>query len=161
MEPFAYAKNWTNIIEISVGVNHIVGLKRDGTVAAVNSNYCECNVETWTNIVSVSAELNHTVGIKKDGTVVATGGNEYGECNVETWTDIISVSAEQNYTVGLGLPYGSAIFASSICFSGFEGAKTISTSLFSQSSSTVSQRVTPIASHHRSVFLPSTGETYC
>ena len=74
---------------ISVGSNHTVGLKADGTVVAVGYNkYGQCEVSDWTDIVAVSAGDNHTVGLKADGTVVAVGDNDYDKCDVSLWRDI-------------------------------------------------------------------------
>ena len=87
---------------ISTYMNHIVGLKRDGTVIAVGFNeYGACDVQEWTNIESVAAGIWHTIGLKSDGSVVSTGLNENGECNVFFWTDIVSVCAGESHTVGL------------------------------------------------------------
>ena len=82
---------WKDIIAVSAGSRHTVGLKKDGTVVATelkNSeymNYGQCNVSHWKDIIAVSAGSWHTVGLKKDGTVVATGGGGDGECNVSSW----------------------------------------------------------------------------
>ena len=87
---------------LSVGTNHTVGLKADGTVLAAGENKSgQCGVGDWTDIVAVSAGSNHTVGLKSDGTVVAVGGNAFGQCDVSGWTDIVAVSAGVNHTVGL------------------------------------------------------------
>ncbi len=87
---------------ISVGCEHTVGLKSDGTVVAVGSNvYGFCDVENWTDIMSISAGDYHTVGLKSDGTVVAVGSSSFGRCNIEEWTDIVSISAGSYHTVGL------------------------------------------------------------
>lgn len=87
---------------LAAGDNHTVGLKTDGTVVAVGSNYSgQCNVNGWTDIVAVSAGPNHTVGLKADGTVVAVGDNWYGQCKVGSWTDIVAVCAGGCITVGL------------------------------------------------------------
>ena len=43
--------NWTDIVAISAGVDHTIGLKADGTVVAVGSNRNgQCNVSGWKNI---------------------------------------------------------------------------------------------------------------
>ena len=98
---------WTDIVTVSTGGNHTVGLKSDGTVVAVGGNdYGECNVSNWSDIIAISAGNHHTVGLKSDGTVVATAylGEEWlynGQCNVWSWTDIVSISAGARHTVGL------------------------------------------------------------
>ena len=84
-----------------------VGLRADGTVVAVGSNYHGgCEVSGWTDIVAVAAGDLHTVGLRSDGTVVATEhtGDQkyyYGQCNVSGWTDIVAVAAGFGHTVGL------------------------------------------------------------
>ena len=92
-------------MSIDVGYDHIVGLKSDGTVVAVGSNYDgQCDVSDWTDIVAISAGGNfkpYTVGLKADGTVVAVGSNYYGQCDVSDWTDIIAISAGEFHVVGL------------------------------------------------------------
>ena len=87
---------------ISAGYAHTVGLKADGTVAAVGDNEDgQCQVSGWRDTVAVSAGGLNTVGLKADGTVVAVGYNEYGQCDVSDWRDIVSVSAGGWHTVGL------------------------------------------------------------
>ena len=78
-----------NIIAVSAGKRHTVGLKSDGTVVTAGSlnAYGQCNVSGWKDIIAVSAGENHTVGLKADGTVVAVGDNKYGQCNVSDWKD--------------------------------------------------------------------------
>ena len=74
---------WTDIVAISAGGCHTVGLKSYGTVVAVGDNdYGQCDVSDWTDIVAVSAGGGHTVGLKSDGTVVAVGYNNQGQCRV-------------------------------------------------------------------------------
>ena len=92
---------------ISAGDMYTVGLKSDGTVVAVGSNYYgQCDVSDWSDIVAISAGWAHTVGLKSDGTVVATSfirAKEYycGQCNVSAWSDIVAISAGSVHTVGL------------------------------------------------------------
>ena len=85
--------SWTDIVAVSAGQSHTVGLKTDGTVVAVGDNdHGQCDVSNWTDIVAVSAGIDYTVGLKADGTVVATKyTNDYnynGQCDVGGWTDI-------------------------------------------------------------------------
>lgn len=74
---------------IAAGYRHTVGLKSDGTVAAVGWNKNEqCDVSDWCDIVAVAAGWRRTVGLKSDGTVVAVGNHAYGQCDVSEWRGI-------------------------------------------------------------------------
>ena len=76
--------NWTNIQAIAAGLNHTVGLRKTGTVAAAGYNaHGQCNVTGWTDIIAVAAGHNHTVGLKKNGTPIAAGDNHCGQCDVQ------------------------------------------------------------------------------
>ncbi len=91
-----------NGMTIAAGWYHTVGLKEDGTVAAVGHNgRGQLNVSSWTNIKSVVANGYQTVGLKEDGTVMAVGYNGYGQLNVSSWTNIKAVAAGWYHTVGL------------------------------------------------------------
>jgi len=116
-------EKWRDITSISIASEHIVGLKKDGTVIARGHrdyspiyylkngktwirnfkicDYGQSNVENWTNIIDIFARTKHTIGLRKDGTVVATGDNSYGQCNVEDWTDIADIYASSDCTIGL------------------------------------------------------------
>ena len=86
---------------ISVGNDHIIGLKSDGTVVAAGKNsHGECDVESWTDIIGISTSAYYTVGLKSDGTVVLTGDGQYN-MDVESWTDIVAVSCANSDIVGL------------------------------------------------------------
>ena len=90
------------ILMVATGWSHTVGVKSDGTVAAVGcSGSGLCNVGGWTDIVQVAAGVGHTVGLKSDGTVVAVGSSDFARCNVGGWTDIVQVAAGGYHTVGL------------------------------------------------------------
>jgi len=44
-------QSWTNIVSISAGCSHTLGLKNDGTVISTGSNkYHQCDTNNWTNI---------------------------------------------------------------------------------------------------------------
>lgn len=78
---------------ISAGDHHTIGVRSDGTVAAVGWNeYGQSNVSDWTDITAVSGGCYHTVGLKSDGTVVSNtvDDNDYdcGQCDVSDWTNI-------------------------------------------------------------------------
>ena len=99
------AKSWKSIVDIAAGSarsNFLIGLRADGTVAAVGNNqYGQCDVSAWTDVIAVSAGAHHTLGLRADGTVVAAGRNNEGQCEVSGWTDIVAVSAGQLYSLGL------------------------------------------------------------
>jgi alpha-tubulin suppressor-like RCC1 family protein len=87
---------------VAAAPHHTVGLKSDGRVVAVGTNYSgQLNVGSWTNIVQVAAGYRHTVGLRSDGRVVAVGLNDEGQLNVSSWTDIVQVAAGHDHTVGL------------------------------------------------------------
>ena len=66
-----------------------MGLKSDGTVVAVGSNYYgQCEVEDWTDIVAISIGQKHTVGLKSDGTIVVAGDNDIVQREATSWSDI-------------------------------------------------------------------------
>ncbi len=93
---------WRDIVGISSGYSHTVGLKSDGTVVATGNDFSnQCKVDDWEDIVAISAGEYHTVGLKKDGTVVAVGDNSAGQCDIEDWQDIVAISAGDEHTVGL------------------------------------------------------------
>ena len=94
--------NLMNIVYVVSSEWHTVGLKEDGTVVAVGSNFeGQCNVSEWKDIVAIAAGNGHTVGLKSDGSVIAVGRNENKECEVSDWSGIVAVAAGGHHTVGL------------------------------------------------------------
>ena len=74
----AYGQNnvngWTDMVQLSVGRKHTVGLHADGTVAAVGDNFAgQCEVEDWSGIVSVAAGDSGTIGITDQGRALLAG----------------------------------------------------------------------------------------
>jgi hypothetical protein len=93
-----------NLQVIAAGRNHVVALRRDGTVvAAGNNDKGQCNVQDWTDIIAVAAGFEYTVGLKSDGTVVATGSNHNGQCDVQDWTDIVTIYVGNTATDTIGV----------------------------------------------------------
>ncbi len=93
---------WTDIVKVTAGVAHTVGVKDVGTVVAVGYNGDgQCDVGGWTDITEVAAGEEHTVGLQSDGTIIAVGNNDDGQCDVGDWTDIDQVAAGGFHTVGL------------------------------------------------------------
>lgn len=110
--------DWRNIVAVSTGWRHTVGLDTNGDVhiAGFGSDRQQKEIlaakndpqRAWTDIIAISAgggyrEEGHTVGLRKDGTVVAVGNNSNGRCNVygDDWKDIIAIAAGDTHTLGL------------------------------------------------------------
>ncbi len=98
--------NSQNILEVSSGDEHVVGLKNDGTLIAIGNDSEKYEIDEWSDIVSISTihywsgvafirddgtvkyEFR-TVAVKTDGTVIATDdSNGKGENNVWGWTNV-------------------------------------------------------------------------
>jgi serine/threonine protein kinase/alpha-tubulin suppressor-like RCC1 family protein len=93
---------WEDIIAVSAGYRHAVGLRSDGSVVAVGNNEDgRCDVYDWNDIIAIEAGYHHTVGLKANGTVVAAGNNSFGECDVSEWRNIMAISVGRYHTVGL------------------------------------------------------------
>ena len=79
--------DWKNIVSISAGAYHTVGLTSDGYVYTSQSDKefpeSVAEIKTWTDIVAVSAGYGFTLGLKADGTVVAAGLNYNGQWDTE------------------------------------------------------------------------------
>lgn len=96
--------SWKNIVAVSAGLSHTVGLCSDGTVVAVGTesfNDGQCNVSDWKDIIDVSAGAGYTLGLRSDGTVVAVGNNQNGRSDVKDWKDIVAISAGMYSSIGL------------------------------------------------------------
>lgn len=95
---------WKDVIAVSAGGFHTVGLKSDGTVVATSDGEAgEFAVDDWKDIVAISAGAYHTVGLKSDGTVVSVGKDIFDKERPELkkWKNIVAVSAGYYFTVGL------------------------------------------------------------
>lgn len=98
---------WENVISVSVGDKHAIGLKNDGTVLSTGYSIDgRCDVSSWNNIRAISAGKDYSLGLKNDGTVIATKYNGsssdyYGQCDVSQWKNIINISAGAYHSVGL------------------------------------------------------------
>ena len=94
--------SWKDIVAISAGAAHTVGLKADGTVVAVGFNgYAQCEIRNWRDVTAISAGDYLTMGLLADGTVKAIGWNSYKECFVKEMENITAISAGFWHTVGI------------------------------------------------------------
>lgn len=67
--------DWQDIIAISSGESHIIGLKSDGTVVAEGDNSRgQCDVFEWNNISAIPSEFlwYKSIGLQSDGKIVQT-----------------------------------------------------------------------------------------
>ncbi|MCL2514163.1 MAG: RCC1 domain-containing protein, partial [Oscillospiraceae bacterium] len=95
--------DWTDIIAISAGEYHTVGLKKDGTVVAVGDNSeGQCLISAWTDITAVFVGGHITVCLNKSGEFLLAGNllqawpYESGD-----WIDIVTISSSLRHIVGL------------------------------------------------------------
>ena len=93
--------NWRDIVAISAGGMHSIGLKADGTVVAAGDDRAFPGISRWTDIIAVSGGSRYTIGLKADGTAVAVGTGNYGETSIFTWSNLVAVCAGNTHTVGL------------------------------------------------------------
>lgn len=100
--------DWTDIVSISAGPRHAVGLKSDGTVVATGRNddlyQGQCDVSDWKDIVAVSVGSYFTAGLKSNGEIVLAGETALYNSFVSDacyWTDITAISTGEDYIVGL------------------------------------------------------------
>jgi alpha-tubulin suppressor-like RCC1 family protein len=101
---------WKDIAALSGGLNHIAGLRSDGTVVATGFNGINSGmkdyyrVKKWKDIVAISACGDGiTIGLKADRTVVVSGLSFYDSSNpnnVDTWTDIVAIAAGGGFVAG-------------------------------------------------------------
>lgn len=89
--------DWEDIVQIDGGYDHLVGLKRDGTVVSAGDNgKGQRNVQHWNNMVSIFCIGNCTVGLRRNGTVAVMGeeNRERGWGNIPAWKDIIAILSD-------------------------------------------------------------------
>ncbi len=96
--------NLANVMAIAIGLDHSIGLRRNGTVAAWGSNiYGQTNLPaTLTNVTGIAAGGYFSLAVRSNGTVAAWGRNEYGQTNLPAGlTNVIAVSAGGYHSLAL------------------------------------------------------------
>ena len=94
----------TNIAEVSAGYQHVLTLRKDGTVVAWGSNNVgQTNVAAGlTDLVAVAAGGWQSLALRSDGTVVAWGGNQWGEATVPAGlSNVVAIAAGNKYSLAL------------------------------------------------------------
>lgn len=106
----ADVEEWTDIKDVSVGYQHSIGLKNDGTLIATEFKnryegwvkyYNQCEVDGVGNVVAISAGRYHTAVVFSNGKAGAVGLNSKGQCEVSGLSNLIDVSAGNSHTVYL------------------------------------------------------------
>lgn len=88
---FDGAKEWTDIVAVSVGYNSAFGLKIDGTVVGAWSLAAEnTDLSAFVNVKQISANNRCVYGLKADGMVVSAGS---GALDLSSWSNVKQLSA--------------------------------------------------------------------
>jgi len=99
---FAGLDGWRHIQAVAVGGSHLLGLRGDGRVQAVGSNFQnQCDIMGWNNIIQIAAGATHSMGLRSDGRVVVTGKISGGYFHVYRWENIAAIAAGAQHIVGL------------------------------------------------------------
>lgn len=70
-DTFDGVEKWKDIIQISVGADIIVGLKKDGTIEMIDDRNARYAAKDWKNIASIECKFFSVVGITKDGKILS------------------------------------------------------------------------------------------
>lgn len=90
-------QTWSNIADVAMGVNTILGLKTDGSVTG-NTDAFDTDISKWQNLTQLVAGYCTMAGLRNDGTVITAKGRGADEnliASAESWTDIVSLSYYQ------------------------------------------------------------------
>lgn len=96
-------ENWENLIAVSHGLQHFVGLLADGTTVIAGCNdYEQCETDNWMNIIQVECGDRITVGLTSEGTVIVAGENydDY-KYDISKWKDIVAIDVCGGVIVGV------------------------------------------------------------
>lgn len=94
----------SNLIALSVGGGHVLGLREDGRAVGWGMNDCgQASVpEGLSNVVQVSAGEWHSLALRSDGTVAGWGSTSYGGSVPEaSLSNIVEVSAGAMFSLAL------------------------------------------------------------
>ena len=85
-DTFDGVESWSDIIQISVGADIIVGLKSDGTIEMIDDRNERYAAKKWKNLASVECKFFEVVGITKDGKILTLKNkNWYGNFRGNRW----------------------------------------------------------------------------
>lgn len=93
--------DWQDIVAVAAGNQHLLGLKKDGTVVAAGKNQdLQCEVDDWRDIVQIAAARDTSVGIDRHGQVFARGANSRMILQV-TGGKLMASSDRRTFALGL------------------------------------------------------------
>ena len=75
-DTFKDVDSWKNIIQISVGADIAIGLKKNGTIEMVDRRGTRYAAKEWKNLVYIECKFFGVVGITKDGQILSLYSNE-------------------------------------------------------------------------------------
>ena len=70
-DTFEGVKAWRDIVQISVGADVVIGLKRDGSIEMSDDRNLRYEAKAWTNLACVECKFFGVVGITKDGRILS------------------------------------------------------------------------------------------
>ena len=100
----------TDVTSISCGGNHVLALKKDGTVVAWGGQgskkfdaFGQAEVPPGLDhVIAIAAGGYHSLALKKDGTVIAWGNNEYNQESVPPdLRNVVAISAGSRHSLAL------------------------------------------------------------
>lgn len=95
-------KSAMTTVPLSIGFNHVVGIKKDGSVVVIGNNFnSQCDVESFRNVRAVSAGFLNTLCLMQDGKVASAGFGEEEKATIDSWEHIVSVAAGKGFGAGL------------------------------------------------------------
>ncbi|RYG46369.1 hypothetical protein EON79_10330, partial [bacterium] len=92
------------VTQLSAGGQHVLAVKRDGTVSAWGSHiYGENNVPAGlSGVVGVAAGNSHSLALKSNGTVVGWGDDQYGQATIPAGlSNVVQIAAGLRHSVAL------------------------------------------------------------
>lgn len=85
---------WTDIVDIDICADGVVGLKKDGTVLTAYKK--EIDTSSWQNVIAVAAHEYHVMALSSDGTIYSDNVDL-----VEGWNNMVGGASEDLMHIGV------------------------------------------------------------
>ena len=93
---------WQNIIDLSSGWYHLVGLRQDGTLLTAGLGFAHSARKPDGNFIRVEAGMFHNLALRSDGTVAAWGDNTFGQCEMpKGLTNVVRIGAGRYHSMAV------------------------------------------------------------